>query len=164
MQDVVRIDFMPTVALKIAIPFKVPDVTSSVVTMSDNTALTDEKLFAASLLSLNLSGDGHTDAIPMDNSTHKVTEQRSMAGIVRTHTLQIPIEVGSQTVREKEPALHAADFHIVLTTCDGTRYLAYGLLGTCQFAIDDQMGQEAQMTVRASVQSMSGLIKILAQS
>ena len=161
MQDVVRIDFMPTTALKIGIPFKIPNITSVVVTMSDDSALTDAKLFAASLLSLSMSGDGPTDAIPMDNISHKVTEKREMAGIVRTHTLQMGVDIGFQTIREKEAALHETDFDIVLTTYDGDRYLVYSLPNSGQFTIDDQMGQSAQMNVKATVQSMSGFIKIL---
>lgn len=164
MQDVVRIDFMPTTALNVGIPFKVPNITSATVTMSDGTALTDAKLFAASLLSLNMSGDVTTDAIPMENIAHKVTEKTEKAGAVRTHALQFGVDVGFQAISEKEAALQGRDFNIVLTTCDGDRYLAYALPGSCSFSVDDQKGQSAQMSVKATMQSMSGFIKILAQS
>ena len=162
MDDVVRIDIMPMTALKVSVPFGVQNITEAVVKMSDNSALTDEGLFGGSLLSVSMTGDGRTDAILGDGTTHKVSEKRDVAGIVRTHTLQVPIDVGFLTVRERQKALQQTDFHIILTTYDGTRYLAYALPNTCQFTIDDQMGETAQMTVKASVQSMSGFIRISA--
>jgi len=162
MQEVVRIDFMPMAALKIEIPFSVPNITSAEITMADGSELTDMGLYAESLLSLNMSGDGLADAVLDEGTTARVSEKDEMAGTVRTHTLQMPIEIGFQTIREKEAALKAADFHIVLTTYSGDRYLAYGLPGSSAFSIEEQKAQAAQMSVKASVQSMSGFIKILA--
>lgn len=160
MQDVVRIDFMPTDAIKVGIPFNVQNITETTVTMDDDEALTDIGLYTDSLLSLNLSGDATVDAEMKEGLSHKVTEKREVAGVVRTHTLQIPIEVGFQTIRQQQPALQQNDFHIILTTDGGERYLAYALPNTCQFSIDDQMGQQAQMNLKAVVQSMSGFVKI----
>ena len=62
MQDVIRIDFMPVTALKVSVPFNVPNITSAIVTMSDNAALSDTELYTDSLLSLNLNGDALADA------------------------------------------------------------------------------------------------------
>lgn len=164
MQDVIRIDFMPVTALKVSVPFNVPNITSATVTMSDDAVLSDTELYTDSLLSLNLNGDALADAEMGEGLAHKVTDKMEMAGIVRTHTLQIPIDIGFQEVRQQQNALHQTDFHIVLTTYDGTRYLAYALPSTSQFTIEDQMGQQALMTVKATVQSMSGFIKITAAS
>ena len=161
MQDVTRIDIMPQTALKVSVPFGVPNITEAAVTMSDNSALTDAKLYIDSLLSLNLSGDATVDAEMGEGTTHKVTEKRDAAGIVRTHSLQIPVEVGFQTVRQQQKALQQTDFHIILTTYDGTRYLAYALPNTCQFVIDDQMGETVQMTAKVTAQSMSGFVRII---
>ena len=162
MQDVVRIDFMPTTALKIAVPFNVPNIAEAVVTMSDDSALTDAKLYGASLLSLSVSDYDQSDAGLQEGTSHRVTENTEMAGVVKTHTLQAHLEYGFQAVREEEKALQESDFHIVLTTFNGTRYLAYSLPNTSQFSIDDQMGEPVQMSVKAVVQSMSGFIKIQA--
>ena len=164
MQDVVRIDIMPTTELKVSIPLNVPNITSATVTMSDDSALTDAKLFAASLLSLGTDGGNLADAEIGDGVSHKTTEKREAAGVVRTHTLQVPIEFGFQTIKDKEQSLQEIQFHIVLTTCNGERYLSYSLPESCQFDIDGQMGQTAKMSVRATLQSMSGLIKILTQA
>ncbi len=160
MQDVVRIDIMPEETLKVSVPFNLQDVAEAVVRMSDDTALTDAKLFTDSLLSLNLNGDALADAEMQEGLTHKPTERRESAGIIRTHTLQAGIETGFDVIRTKEHALQENDFHIVLTTEDGTRYLAYGLPNTSQFSIDEQMGSSAKMTVKVTLQSMSGFIVI----
>ena len=162
MHEVVRIDIMPQTALAVGVPFNLRNITSTAVTMSDTSALTDARLKAASLLSLNLTGDAMADAeMKEGGASHKPTEKREAAGIVRTHALTVAIETGMQTVKEKEKALQETDFHMVLSTYGGERWMAYGLPGTSQFTIDEQAGQSAQMTVKAVVMSMSGLIRIL---
>ena len=161
MQDVTRIDIMPREALKVALSFNIPDVTSTVVTTSEDEALTDERLYADSLLSLNESGGNDVDAMMNESVTHKVTEKREMGGVIRTHTLQVGIEIGYQAVREHLKKLQDADFHVVLSTCNGERYLAYALPGTSQFTMDEQKGQSVQMNVKATLMSVSGFIKII---
>ena len=160
MAEVTRIDIMPMETLKVSVPFAVPNIAQAQVTMANGTALTDAVLFTNSLLSLNLGSDALADAEMQEGLTHKSTEKRDSAGIICTHTLQVPIESGFQAVRAKERALQDSDFHIVLTTVSGVRYLAYGLPNTSQFSIDDQMGEIAKMTIKATVQSASGFIKI----
>lgn len=160
MQDVVRIDIMPVETLKVNVPFNLPDVAEAVVTMADDSPLTDAGLFMESRLSMAETGTALADAEMQDGLSHKVSEKRDSAGTIHSHTLQVPIESGFQAIRIKEGALHETDFHIVLTTAEGTRYLAYGLPNTSQFSIDDQKGQTSKMTIKATVQSMSGLIKI----
>lgn len=160
MQDVVRIDIMPYTALKVNTPFNVQNITETDVTMLDGSEITDADLHLDSLLSLNLSGDDTADAEMKESLQHKVVEKRDISGIVRTHTLQIPIESGFQVVRAKQPYLKYTDFHIVLTTYNGTRYLAYGLPNTSQFTIEEQMGQSSQMSIKVTLMSMSGFIRI----
>ena len=160
LQDVVRVDIMPAAALRIGVPFNVPDAAAAQVTMANGDPLTDGALFAASLLSMTTGNDGQADAVMQEGVTHKVAERNDAIGMVRTHTLQVTVETGSDAVRGKEAGLHGAYFHIILTTVDVTRYLAYGLPNTCQFTVDDQLGGAVRMTVRAVLQSMSGMIKI----
>ena len=160
MQDVVRIDIMPIAAIKVSVPYNIENVSAAVVTMADGAALTDAKLFAASLLSLNLTVDELADAEMQEGLTHKVSQKRDSAGMVRTHTLQVPIESGFQAVRDKDNVLQETDFCVLLKAVDGTRYLAYEVPNTCQASIDDQMGQTAKMTLKVSLKSMSGFIRI----
>ena len=160
MQEVVRIDFMPVAALKVAVPFQIRDLTEVGVTMANNDALTDAKLKAASLLSLNMAGDATVDAEMQEGAKHSVAEKRELMGTVRTHTLQIPIESGFDAIRTKEAALQTADFHVVLTTYGGERYLVYAVPNTSQFAVDEQTAQNTTMSIKATVVSMSGPIRI----
>lgn len=160
MQEVARIDFMPVTALKIAKPFAVRNITEVGVTMSDNSALTDAKLFSASLLSLNMNGDATVDAEMQEGASHKVTEKRELMGTVRTHTLQIPVESGFDTIRTKEASLQDTEFYVILTTCGSERYLVYGLPNTSQFAVDETTVQNTTMSIKATLVSLSGLIRI----
>ena len=160
MQEIVRIDFMPTTALKIAAPFAVRNLTEIGVTMSNNDAITDAKLKAASLLSLNMNGDATVDAEMQEGASHKVTEKRELMGTVRTHTLQIPVESGFGTIRTKDAGLQEADYNVVLTNRDGERYLLYGVPNACQFSIDESTAQNTTMNLKATLVSMSGPIRI----
>ena len=163
MQEVVRIDFMPVAALKVAVPFQIRDLTQVGVKVYNGSAeleVNDENLFAYSLLSLNMAGDATVDAEMQEGAKHSVAEKRELMGVVRTHTLQIPIESGFDTIREKEAALQTADFHVVLTTYGGERYLLFELPNTSQFAVDEATAQNTTMSIKATVVSMSGPIRI----
>lgn len=156
--DVARIDFVKRSGLSVGVPFGVPNLAE--VSVGEPTS-------GSVLLKVGLSAT-HTwnaeqvdmDATFRDAVQHKVTEGRESAGIVRTHTVQIPIEHGFQTVRKNEKDLQQGDFYIIIYTMDGTRYLAYTLPNTSQFAVEEQMGSSATMTVKATVKSMSGLVRI----
>ena len=160
MQDIVRIDLMPTNELVVAIPSNVSNLTQVSVTLANNVAITDARLKAKSLLSLNLTGDDTVDAEMQPAISHKVSEKRETAGVVRTHTLQVQIEAGFEEIRSKEEPLLEQDFYILLKDISDIRYLVYSLTGSCKFAIDDQKGQTSVMTLKATVESLSGFIKI----
>ena len=160
MQEVVRIDFMPVTALKVAAPFAVRNLTEIGVTMSNNDAITDAKLKAASLLSLNMNGDATVDAEMQQGASHKVTEKSELMGTVRTHTLQIPIESGFSTIRTKDAGLQEVDFHVILTDISGARYLLYAVPNACQFAVEETTAQNTAMNIKATLVSMSGPIRI----
>jgi len=160
MQEIVRIDFMPVAALKVAVPFAKRNLTEVGVTMANNDALTDARLKAASLLSLNMAGDATADAEMQEGASHTPTRKRELMGTVFTHTLQIPIESGFDTIRTKEAALQTADFHIVLTTYGGERYLLYEVPNTSQFSVEETTAQNTKMSIKTTVVSMSGIIRI----
>lgn len=160
MRDIVRIDFMPQEELKVGVPFNVPNITEVSVSMINNDSLTDARLKAKSLLSLSLSGDDTVDA-EMQSVSNKESEKRETQGVMRTHTLQIPIESGFDTIRAKEPSLLERDFCLVLKDAGENRYLIYSIPGGSLFATEAQEGQSASMTVKATIQSYSGIIKIM---
>jgi hypothetical protein len=160
MRDIVRIDFMPPEELKVGVPFNVPNITEVSVSMINNDSLTNARLMAKSLLSLSLSGDDTVDA-EMQSVSNKESEKRETQGVMRTHTLQIPIESGFDTIRAKEPSLLERDFCLVLKDAGENRYLIYSIPGGSLFATEAQEGQSTSMTVKATIQSYSGIIKIM---
>jgi hypothetical protein len=160
MRDIVRIDFMPPEELKVGVPFNVPNITQVSVSMINNDSLTDARLKAKSLLSLSLSGDDTVDA-EMQSVSNKESEKRETQGVMRTHTLQIPIESGFDTIRAKKPSLLERDFCLVLKDAGENRYLIYSIPGGSLFATEAQEGQGASMTVKATIQSYSDIIKIM---
>lgn len=160
MRDIVRIDFMPQEELKVGVPFNVPNITEVSVSMINNDSLTNARLMAKSLLSLSLSGDDTVDA-EMQSVSNKESEKRETQGVMRTHTLQIPIESGFDTIRAKEPSLLERDFCLVLKDAGENRYLIYSIPGGSLFATEAQEGQSTSMTVKATIQSYSGIIKIM---
>jgi hypothetical protein len=160
MRDIVRIDFMPPEELKVGVPFNVPNITEVSVSMINNDSLTNARLMAKSLLSLSLSGDDTVDA-EMQSVSNKESEKRETQGVMRTHTLQIPIESGFDTIRAKEPSLLERDFCLVLKDAGENRYLIYSIPGGSLFATEAQEGQGASMTVKATIQSYSDIIKIM---
>lgn len=160
MQDVNRIDIMPVTALKINVPFNVHNIASAVVTMDNDDPLTNSALHSNSLLSLGLIKDDTTDVEMEEGLSCSSKEKIELAGNTWTHTLQLFIEAGFQIIRERLNSLKSSDFHVVMTTCEGTRYLLYSLPNTSNFSVDDKMGQMAQMKVNIVVQSMSGIVLV----
>jgi hypothetical protein len=161
MRDIVRIDFMPPEELKVGVPFNVPNITQVSVSMINNDSLTDARLKAKSLLSLSLSGDDTADAEMQPVLSNKESDKRETQGVMRTHALQIPIESGFDTIRAKKPSLLERDFCLVLKDAGENRYLIYSIPGGSLFATEAQEGQGASMTVKATIQSYSGIIKIM---
>ena len=159
--DVVRIDIIPASGSTMPIPFAVHNISQMRGRYPNPSPLpSGSASFASALLTVAQTwGDG-VDATMKSSMTHKVTPARDAMGIVRTHVAQVPIERGFQSVRTKEDALQGVDFHIVLTTYDGTQYMAYGLPNSSQFALEEQDGESLTMTVKMTVKSMSGLIRL----
>lgn len=150
MQDVVRIDFVRQSSWTLPVPFSVSHLSELRAGIYPSSAV---------LLSVGLDID--RDALMQQNPTNKISEERVPSGVLHTHTLQIPVERGFQTIREAEKSLQENDFYVVLYTYAGTRFLLYSLPNTCQFSIEEQQGQSATMTVKTTVKSMSGAIRLL---
>lgn len=163
MSDVVRVDIVPSSGTTLPTPFAVPNLVEMEGQYPNPYPLPkkwDGAVFADSLLTLAVYYDSGIDATIKSNSTFKVTSAREAAGIVRTHTLQMPINRGYQSVRKKEADLQGIDFYLILTTYSGMQYLIYSLPNTSQFSIEEQMGESGTLTVKATVKSMSGVIQL----
>ena len=156
--DVVRVDVIPATGSTFPIPFAVQNVSAMKGQYPNASSAVDGASFASAILTVALADGNDVDAIMKNTITHDVTPSREAMGIVRTHTTQIPIEMGFQTLRKKEKDLQGVDFHVVLTTYDGRQYLAYGCPNSSQFALSEKAGENGTMTAKIIVKSMSGLI------
>ena len=163
MDDVARFDFIRASDCKLSVPFGVANI-SEIQGCTFYTDYTDSNRPQAASLTFGkpvviISRVGG-DAMIGDTPQHKVTAKREAYGHVRVHSLQIPIYAGFQTLREIEKSIKGVDFNVIVHTIDGTRYLAYGLPNSSDFSIEEQMGSSATMTVKASLSSMSGFIRL----
>ena len=160
--DVVRVDLIPANGSSLPVPFNVPGVSQMHGLYPNPTVIPSNWAdFADALLTMAINNGGDVDALVKSGSQHKVTTSREAAGITRTHTAQINILQGFQNVRNKAKQLQGIDFHILLTTYDGTQYLAYALPNTCQFAIEEAAGEGGSLTVKATLKSYSSLIRLI---
>lgn len=159
--NVVRVDIIPANGSTFPIPFAVQNIASMSGQYPTPSPLpAGWASFATALLTMALTHKDGVDATMQEGVSHKSASSRETCGIVRTHTLQVPVDNGFQTLRQKEASLQNVDFHILLTTYDGTQYLAYGLPNSSQFALEETQGDSPVMTVKVSVKSMSGFIQL----
>lgn len=156
LEDVVRVDLVKASLCDLPIPFniKVQEMAGTKVVDGQ----TVDRIGAASLslaYSVQDGDDGEIDSTPV----LKQSEKRQTAGIVVTHDLQVPVTAGFQATRTAVAEMQEEDFHVVLTTGEGERYLCYALPNTSQVALDEQ-GVNQQMTVKITVQSVSHVVRL----
>lgn len=96
----------------------------------------------------------------MTAPTLKTTEKPQVAGYMRTHDLQIPIQIGYDDVRQAKGLLAGLDFYVIMRTLAGTEFLLYSLPNTSSVSVEDQFGGESKQTVKVSLQSLSNMIRI----
>jgi hypothetical protein len=92
--------------------------------------------------------------------TLKVTEKPQAAGYLRQHDLTIPTRGDYEKVRQARGRLAGVDFHVVLRTLAGTRFLLYSPPNSSTVSVEDQFGQDSKQTVKVSLQSMSSMIRL----
>lgn len=159
LSDVVRVDLVPASECKLPVPFQVAGLTE--MTVADLAGWEPQKPTAAlgqATLSLSYSvadgDDGEIDQAP----TYKQTEKRQAAGHVVTHTIDIPVTAAFTATREAVALTQrSGDFHALLTTDAGQRYLLYALPNTPVVTLEEQ-GIDQQSTVKVTLQSMSHAI------
>ena len=157
LNDVVRVDLVPAELCDLAVPFQVSGLTE--MSGTKNQGGQQVSRIGAAALSLAYSvtdgDDGEIDSAP----TLKQSEKRQAAGIVVSHDLQVPVTAGFEATRIAVNALNTKDFHALLTTDDGTKYLCYALPNTSSVLLDEQ-GIDSQSTVKVTLQSMSHVIRL----
>lgn len=158
LNDVVRVDLVPASACDLTVPFNVGGLTETtgVKQVEGETVSRIGDALLSLAYNVQDGDDGEIDSAP----TLKQTDKQQAAGIIVTHDLQVPITSGFQATREAVSLLLGIDFHIVLTTSEGTCYLCYGLPNTSSVLLEEQ-GIDQSTTVKATLQSMSHVIKLL---
>ena len=148
LSDVVRVDLVPCDQCSIPVPFNVPGILEVL-----------NPVVGEPVLSVGFDGDDLTSFVE-EPATLKDTEQPQALGYLHTHELSALCLHNFSALRAARKALMGVDFNIIAHTIDGSRYLCYALPNTSKVSLDDQMGSSASITVKASVNSMSGFIKI----
>lgn len=147
LEEIVRVELIPTASCSMPIPFNVGELTTMTGCQIGTSSMTlDVK-------------EGTTGQIQPSPSL-KTSEKPQGAGYLRQHDLQVPIQYGYNEVRAAKGTLAGVDFHVVLRTAAGNEYLLYALPNTSTISVDDQMGAESKQTVKVSLQSLSNIIKI----
>lgn len=158
--DVIRVDLIPADETVIPVPFAVPAISQLRGHYPNPSVLPSGYIdFGQALLTVAINNGDDVDAI-VKSGTHKATVGREPGGVVHTHVAQLNIQHGFQNVRNKAQQLQEEDFHILLTTADGTQYLAYALPNSCQMAIEEGAGDGLAITVKATLKSLSTLIRL----
>jgi hypothetical protein len=158
LNDVVRVDLVPASACDLAVPFNVGGLTETtgVKQVEGETVSRIGDALLSLAYNVQDGDDGEIESAP----TLKQTDKQQAAGIIVTHDLQVPITSGFQATSEAVSLLLGIDFHIVLTTSEGTCYLCYSLPNTSSVLLEEQ-GVDQSTTVKVTLQSMSNVIKLL---
>ena len=163
LDDLVRIDIIPTEGTSITVPFSVGHLTAlrgSYPNPSDIDSRTGWCRFASPLLTLAVTDGDDVDALMTDKAKLQATPSREAAGEVFTHQADCPIDIGFQAVAEKVSAAAGQEFVIVATCYDGSQYLSYGVPNTPVLQYKRGKSPQSEGTVTAKLQSMSSLIRL----
>lgn len=149
LNEVTRVELIPASGCSIPVPFNAGSVTSIA-----NCVIGQ----AVMVIDVNEVADyaGVLDSAP----TLKTTEKPQTAGYLRQHDLTIPTRGDYEKVRQSRGRLAGVDFHVVLRTLAGTRFLLYSLPNSSTVSVEDQFGQDSKQTVKVSLQSMSSMIRL----
>lgn len=115
-------------------------------------------VFSEHCLTLDLTGEADVQAA--DVPTLKISTARSMAGLTYTHDLQVSVQFGAPLVSAAIVYLKNADFHVVYTKADGTRWLSYSLWNTSLIDFDDTHATARACQLKVKLSSMSDLIQL----
>lgn len=159
LDDIVRIDFYDasstTATITRSVPFAVAGVTEMAVMQG---AVNLATAVGTPTLSLAYSGED-VDAL-MNTPKLLTTEKRDVAGLIRTHTLTIPVVLGFDGAQQADDMLSGADILVVLTDADSNRLCIHYLPESTQFVYEDTRGGEHTAQIKFTAQSLSGLVKL----
>ncbi len=162
LKDVVRVMLVPASVCEMAVPFMVPGITSMAGTKTVDNTTTDRIGAAALTLALAPSEavDSTDDAEMDDSPVLKQQDSRGTSGIAVKHELSIGIRDGFDAVASAINSLSYIDFHVVLITDDGAKYLLYSVPNGSQASFSETgIGQEG--TLKIEVESCSHVIGLV---
>ncbi|MBR6275931.1 MAG: hypothetical protein IKR31_03230 [Prevotella sp.] len=157
LDDVVRVDLVLASECDMSVPFQVSGLTTMASTKTEGGATVDR--IGAALLSLAYNVQDGDDGEISEPPVLKQTEKRVKAGIVVSHDLQVPVTAFFEATRIAVNLLHTKDFHVILTTHGGDRYMLYSVPNSSEVLLDEQDVNQ-KSTVKVSLQSMSHVIRL----
>ena len=161
LDDIVRIDFYDasstTAVISRSVPFAVAGVTEMMVTQGAVNLAT-----AVGTPTLSLAYDGEDVGALMDTPKMQTTEKRDVAGLIRSHTLTIPVVLGFDAAQQADDALNGVDILAVLTDYEGNRLCIHYLPESTQFNYEDARGGDHTAQIKFTAQSLSALVKLTA--
>ena len=159
LNKVCHVELVPVANCNLAVPANADPKTEMSGTYTEGGVTKDRIGQPAMVIDLNDIEDyaGVLDSAP----SLKTSMKMQMAGYLRQHDLTIPTRGDYIKVRKAGDRLLGMDFHVVLRTLEGTRFLLYSLPNSPTVSVEDQFGSESKQTVKVSLQSMSNMIKLI---
>lgn len=154
--DVVRVDLVPASDCDLAVPYQ-RTVTKTPATKTVNGETVSR--IGAALLSVAFNVQDGDDGLMEDSPKLVQTPKTEKAGLIVTHTLEVPVFGGFETTAIAAKLLHRRDFHVVLTTDSGERYLLYSLPGSSECLLKGQ-GVKTESTLNVTLRSASHVIRL----
>lgn len=158
LNEVVRVELVPADECDMPVPVNADPQTEMDGTKTEGGMTIDRIGKASMVIDINSSDEytGVLDSAPLLKTTLKMQP----AGYLRQHDLTIPTRGDYVRIRKAGNGLLGVDFHVVLRTLAGTRFLLYSLPNSPAVSVEDQFGGDSKQTVKVSLQSMSNMIRL----
>lgn len=159
LNEVCHVELVSAANCNLAVPANADPQTEMSGTYTDGGVTKDRIGQAAMVVDVNEVENyaGVLDSAP----SLKTSLKTQAAGFLRQHDLTIPTRGDYIKVRQAGDSLLGVDFHVVLRTLVGTRFLLYSLPNSPTVSVEDQFGSDSKQTVKVSLQSMSNMIKLI---
>lgn len=157
LNEVCHVELVPAVNCNLDVPANA-DPQTEMSGMTTGGTKTDRIGQAVMVIDVNDVEDyaGVLDSAP----SLKTSMKMQTAGYLRQHDLTVPTRGDYIKVRSAADSLLGMDFHVVLRTLAGTRFLLYSLPGSPTVSVEDQFGSDSKQTVKVSLLSMSNMIRL----
>ena len=160
LDDVVRIDIVPASACHLPVPFSIAMATMSISNLDQWTPQsTDHEAIGKADLSIAYEVQDGDDGMMESAPKLKQSPKTNQAGVIVSHDLQAPLTAGFEATQIAANLLHRKDFHVILTTAEGTLYMMYSLPDSCEVLLDETDVHQTA-TLKVKVQSASHVIRL----